>query len=41
MRVLLAGPDFEENLSVRYLTSLLQGDGHELLTLSRLRGLVR
>jgi anaerobic magnesium-protoporphyrin IX monomethyl ester cyclase len=29
MRVLLAGPDFEENLSVRYLASSLQAEGHE------------
>lgn len=29
MRVLLAGPDFEENLSVRYLASSLQAHGHE------------
>lgn len=29
MRVLLAGPDFEENLSVRYLASSLQAAGHE------------
>ena len=31
MRVLLAGPDFEENLSVRYLASALQASGHEPL----------
>lgn len=31
MRVLLAGPDFEENLSVRYLASSLQANGHETL----------
>lgn len=31
MRVLLAGPDFEENLSVRYLASSLQANGHERL----------
>ena len=31
MRVLLAGPDFEENLSVRYLASSLQAGGHEPL----------
>jgi anaerobic magnesium-protoporphyrin IX monomethyl ester cyclase len=29
MRVLLAGPDFEENLSVRYLASSLIAAGHE------------
>ena len=29
MRVLLAGPDFEENLSIRYLASSLQAKGHE------------
>lgn len=29
MRVLLAGPDFEENLSIRYLSSSLQANGHE------------
>lgn len=29
MRVLLAGPDFEENLSIRYLASSLQANGHE------------
>jgi anaerobic magnesium-protoporphyrin IX monomethyl ester cyclase len=29
MRVLLAGPDFEENLSIRYLASALQAEGHE------------
>src|SRR6516165_7052160 len=29
MRVLLAGPDFEENLSIRYLSSSLQAAGHE------------
>jgi anaerobic magnesium-protoporphyrin IX monomethyl ester cyclase len=31
MRVLLAGPDFEENLSIRYLASSLQATGHEAL----------
>jgi TonB family protein len=31
MRVLLAGPDFEENLSVRYLASSLKAAGHEAL----------
>lgn len=31
MRVLLAGPDFEENLSIRYLASSLQAEGHEAL----------
>lgn len=31
MRVLLAGPDFEENLSVRYLASSLQASGHGTL----------
>ena len=29
MRVLLAGPDFEENLSIRYLASSLQAHRHE------------
>src|SRR5690349_18436056 len=29
MRVLLAGPDFEENLSIRYLASSLQAAKHE------------
>ncbi len=29
MRVLLAGPDYEENLSIRYLSSSLQAAGHE------------
>jgi anaerobic magnesium-protoporphyrin IX monomethyl ester cyclase len=29
MRVLLAGPDFEENLSIRYLSSSLQAKRHE------------
>jgi hypothetical protein len=29
MRVLLAGPDFEENLSIRYLASSLQAKLHE------------
>jgi TonB family protein len=29
MRVLLAGPDFEENLSIRYLASSLQANRHE------------
>src|SRR5215471_1080753 len=31
MLVLLAGPDFEENLSIRYLASALQAEGHEAL----------
>ncbi len=31
MRVLLVGPDFEENLSIRYLASSLQAQGHEPL----------
>jgi anaerobic magnesium-protoporphyrin IX monomethyl ester cyclase len=31
MRVLLAGPDFEENLSIRYLASSLNAEGHEAL----------
>ncbi len=31
MRVLLAGPDFEENLSIRYLASSLNAAGHEAL----------
>ena len=31
MRVLLAGPDFEENLSIRYLASSLKAEGHEPL----------
>ena len=31
MRVLLAGPDFEENLSIRYLASSLNAAGHEPL----------
>jgi TonB family protein len=31
MRVLLVGPDFEENLSIRYLASSLQAEGHETL----------
>jgi TonB family protein len=31
MRVLLAGPDFEENLSIRYLSSSLQANEHETL----------
>ena len=31
MRVLLAGPDFEENLSIRYLASSLISAGHEAL----------
>ncbi len=31
MRVLLAGPDFEENLSLRYLASALVAAGHEAL----------
>jgi TonB family protein len=30
MRVLLAGPDFEENLSIRYLASSLQAKRHEV-----------
>jgi len=30
MRVLLAGPDFEENLFVRYLASSLEANGHEV-----------
>ena len=29
MRVLLTGPDFEENLSIRYLASSLQANGHQ------------
>src|SRR5512141_2269777 len=29
MRVLLAGPDYEETLSIRYLSSSLQAAGHE------------
>ena len=29
MRVLLAGPDYEENLSIRYLSGSLIGAGHE------------
>src|SRR5208282_5023755 len=29
MRVLLAGPDFEENLSIRYLASALRAKRHE------------
>ncbi|HYM74459.1 MAG TPA: TonB family protein [Candidatus Dormibacteraeota bacterium] len=29
MRVLLAGPDYEENLSIRYLSSSLQAAGYE------------
>jgi anaerobic magnesium-protoporphyrin IX monomethyl ester cyclase len=29
MRILLAGPDYEENLSLRYLSSSLQSAGHE------------
>ena len=29
MRVLLAGPDYEENLSIRYLSSSLLAAGHE------------
>src|SRR5690242_9077067 len=29
MRVLLAGPDFEENLSIRYLASSLHAKRHE------------
>lgn len=31
MHVLLVGPDFEENLSIRYLASSLQAEGHETL----------
>lgn len=31
MRVLLAGPDFEENLSIRYLSSSLQANGYQAL----------
>jgi anaerobic magnesium-protoporphyrin IX monomethyl ester cyclase len=31
VRVLLAGPDFEENLSIRYLASSLQAKRHEAL----------
>lgn len=31
MRVLLTGPDFEENLSIRYLASSLKANGHETL----------
>ncbi|HEY1204165.1 MAG: TonB family protein [Bryobacteraceae bacterium] len=31
MRVLLAGPDFEENLSIRYLSASLLGAGHETI----------
>src|SRR5215831_11437970 len=29
MRILLVGPDFEENLSLRYLSSSLLSGGHE------------
>lgn len=29
MRVLLVGPDYEENLSIRYLSSSLVNAGHE------------
>src|ERR1700690_2071533 len=29
MKILLAGPDFEENLSIRYLSSSLLAAGHE------------
>src|ERR1700733_15499633 len=29
MRVFLGGPDFGENLSIRYLASALQAEGHE------------
>ena len=29
MKVLLAGPDYEENLSIRYLSASLQSAGHE------------
>ena len=29
MKVLLVGPDFEENLSIRYLSSALQAAGHD------------
>ncbi len=32
MRVLLAGPDFEENLSIRYLASSLNAAGHDAVT---------
>jgi hypothetical protein len=31
MRFLPAGPDFEENLSIRYLASSLPADGQETL----------
>lgn len=31
MRVLLAGPDFEENLSIRYLSSSLQANGYHAM----------
>lgn len=31
MRILLVGPDFEENLSIRYLASSLQAEGHTTL----------
>jgi hypothetical protein len=37
MRVLLAGPDYEENLSIRYLSGALLRAGHET-TLSMLPG---
>ena len=33
MRIALAGPDFEENLSIRYLSSALMADGHETVLL--------
>ena len=31
MKVLLVGPDYEENLSIRYLSSSLQNSGHEAM----------
>jgi hypothetical protein len=31
MRVVLVGPDYEENLSIRYLSASLLGAGHESL----------
>jgi len=34
MRVLLAGPDYEENLSIRYLSSSLRSAGHETILAS-------
>lgn len=39
MRVLLAGPDYEENLSIRYLSASLRSAGHEtiLATFNSLR----